>query len=797
MHKNRNNSGFTMAEMLIVVALMAIIMAVAFIAVQNYQRSMKQLELDKTAREIYIAAQNHLTMAKSMGRLDNFAQTAADATDAQKEANAQAVGVQKTYEYTSDDGKNETRLVNFFVVAPDKESGTADDKLSGNTVLSEMLPEFSIDDKVRTGGSYIIEYDLGSAKVQSVFYCDLSDLSKHWFTDSDIPNLYPAYCGTSSQQSTKRRDGYGDNKAILGWYGGDDLEGVEYAQLYAPVVEVINAERLEVKVKLTTTAINRMSRLDDVNAVVKVFMEGVTSGANKQVKEYKLSELNQVEVVGTDSFRWESIILDDVTTREKHFCQTSIVESGKTPFIPGEDIKLYAEVESKSRLANVAQSTPKTTNSLFHSVSPEPGEKTVTIRNFRHLENLDQAISGYDLDDFKLKKAEQGNNLTWSDFMNKTNGDSTQIIPLTGTASKVKTYLPVNLPSGFESYDGKGLYIDGVNIDTTGNAGLFTTLNACSVSNLELYNFNVKTSSGPAGTLAGSATSANISGVKALNNQSDDSTKEIVATGSAATDVAGGLIGSVSGGTIDLSSASLYVRSKGSSAAAGGLVGTATGATIKRSYSAGHTTNGLYGTDTYPETDNPQAGRLNVQATGASGGLVGKTSGTTSITQCYSTCSAYGSTVGGLVGQTDGGSISTCYVTGYVQGTGDSATVGTFVGTLSNGTNLGTDNKYFSLVNMYDSTGAAREVATIGSDPNNTAVAAFDTSTNDYNAYVNGTATAIPYDTYLKQKSNGKYPFKGIKDLAAGTEGLPDGDIDHVGDWPMLETMLLNTKSST
>ena len=60
MRKN-NNRGFTMAEMLVVIAIIGVLAAVAFIAVQNHQRSMAQLERDTIAKEIYFAAQNHLT----------------------------------------------------------------------------------------------------------------------------------------------------------------------------------------------------------------------------------------------------------------------------------------------------------------------------------------------------------------------------------------------------------------------------------------------------------------------------------------------------------------------------------------------------------------------------------------------------------------------------------------------------------------------------------------------------------------------------------------------------------------
>ncbi len=63
MLKARNKKGFTLAETLIVVAIIAVLAAIAFIGIITHMRSMTKLEYDKYAKEIFIAAQNHLSMA--------------------------------------------------------------------------------------------------------------------------------------------------------------------------------------------------------------------------------------------------------------------------------------------------------------------------------------------------------------------------------------------------------------------------------------------------------------------------------------------------------------------------------------------------------------------------------------------------------------------------------------------------------------------------------------------------------------------------------------------------------------
>ena len=67
--KSHNKKGFSLAEVLIVVSIIAVLGGVAFIAVASYLRSMTKLEYDGYAKQIFVAAQNHLTMAEHEGYL--------------------------------------------------------------------------------------------------------------------------------------------------------------------------------------------------------------------------------------------------------------------------------------------------------------------------------------------------------------------------------------------------------------------------------------------------------------------------------------------------------------------------------------------------------------------------------------------------------------------------------------------------------------------------------------------------------------------------------------------------------
>jgi prepilin-type N-terminal cleavage/methylation domain-containing protein len=67
MKLKQNEKGFTLAELLAVVAILTILGGLVFLAVQNNLTSMTRLEYDNAAKELFVVAQNHLTLAHSQG----------------------------------------------------------------------------------------------------------------------------------------------------------------------------------------------------------------------------------------------------------------------------------------------------------------------------------------------------------------------------------------------------------------------------------------------------------------------------------------------------------------------------------------------------------------------------------------------------------------------------------------------------------------------------------------------------------------------------------------------------------
>ena len=135
MRRTKWNRGFTLAETLIVAAIITILSGVSFIAVHNHMRSLAQLERDGIAKEIFVAAQNHLTMAEHEGYLG-----------------------------LSDFGEVEDKDKGIFYLVV---NGTP---ISGNDLLKVMLPFGAVDETVRLGGSYIIRYQRETGRVLDVFF---------------------------------------------------------------------------------------------------------------------------------------------------------------------------------------------------------------------------------------------------------------------------------------------------------------------------------------------------------------------------------------------------------------------------------------------------------------------------------------------------------------------------------------------------------------------------------------------------------------------------------------------------
>ncbi len=759
--KLKNRIGMTLAEMLIVVAIILVLAGVAFIAVTNYLRGLGQVERDGIAKEIYFAAQNHLTAAYGQGYLG--------VTDFGTKGNA------------TDDANKE---VYYF---------TVNGSLPDTAAIGQMLPFGSIDETVRIGGSYIIRYQRDTGLVLDVFYCSRSGGPQR-FNHSLSGSEYATIMGLRGDSNKNSRRSYTDG-SILGWYGGMSADDLPTLSLKEPTLRIVNAEKLYVEVTDPNNGVT--------GASLKLIITGEKSGS-KKAYELKIgtSDMDRVKYYNNTY----TIILDDVTISKLHF--GNIVADSGSGFIPGEDIEVQAVAFSTSALANIAYSQKGIENSLFGSIDEVAGTgSTAYIGNIRHLENLDKAVSNLDTSTIAVKAAEQTDSFSWIDFeknnkkieSKSTTGseseagfESVRVYSFNDSPTAEGTYKPIE-PEYSLTYDGKNYSISDIKVKNAADAGVFgKTTTVTKISNLELIDFDIK-SSATGGALAGSLSGCTVSNVLARN--STDASKANIDS-----PVAGGLIGTMNSCTVNYSAAAVIVNASNT---AGGLVGKAESGTIKGCYSGGHTKKASYD-EWVKETSNS----FDVTATTA-GGLIGDSKAT--VSDSYSTCSVSGSTTAGGFAGTATGSISNCYATGLIDQEGSGTAVYAFLGS---GSPTLTGNYYYSLVNMVQKEEeGAKEGETepmlpysgYKTDTGLSNMRPIDLNAEKYNEYVGQPSTwnpAIAYDSVLIQYYGGKYPLRTIETLLGTTlapTGSDPGDSDityfvkiHYGDWPSPEVFFLN-----
>ena len=400
-HKNSN--GFTMAEMLIMVAIIVILCGFGFVAVIAHQRNLKRMEMDETAQEIFIAAQNHLTAARASGQWSSFLEkTAAEG----QEGSRGTVMSYKPSDYDKvSDADAASRKFYYF---------TTESTAVKNGAEALILPEGSIDETLR-GHHFYVEYDAASGTMFGVFYTD----SDHPITEGDASKA------VSRTDPDARRDYKVDGKrTIIGYYGGALGELNSPGDLYAPSVAVRNAESLVLYVvdKNYYRPVSSKEGAQNFQTKLKLTFEGVTSG-KKAVKEVdpsssssqtdafssavlaeKSAETFDVVIPSSGASaqqkqpvnaEYYAIVLDSIVRKDGHFADLF------PEFIPGEDIRITVTLTSDKAGEDVSQTV--TVNSLFNSVKTEKNlsgiaapKNVVTVSNPRHLENLSSEVSGVD-----------------------------------------------------------------------------------------------------------------------------------------------------------------------------------------------------------------------------------------------------------------------------------------------------------------------------------------------------------------------------------------------------------------
>ena len=371
--KNRRGA-FTLAEFLVVIAITMILAGVSFVAAIRYQSRLRRMEMDRTAKEIFLAAQNNLSLAKSGGIMErllyqndeNAAGSGAGAAETETNASADKIGI--ALSKIAGDNGTDTDGLYYILYQPEEDA----DNPTGE-IRERLLPFGSIDETVRSDGSYLIIYNPAAGAVREVWYSDRYVFQGNATEFTELTEI--------AGDPEKRERFHGE---AVGYYAGDSLTepGKKDPEQAADLkVTVYNKEILYVDVEENATL-----------SGLKLWIEGVSSGAKGWIDLSGFSQDGRVITIGTGGVHF--VILDDISMQGGRFADlrndlNSSEGGNDIAFIPGEDIRIYAKAVTAG--GNAAVSPVYQTNSLFQKVTDDK----VVVSNIRHLENLDKRVSAF------------------------------------------------------------------------------------------------------------------------------------------------------------------------------------------------------------------------------------------------------------------------------------------------------------------------------------------------------------------------------------------------------------------
>ena len=217
--KTRRSSGFTMVELMVVLAIMAILAALVGGGLIAYTRLARFEKNEANARTLFQTAQIALTRRDTAGELDDFRQKVL--LNGQAGAHFDPAALTPTGEENEETRKQKADELNknIYALYYDKVTDTDSD----NALLRELLGDYIYDDSL-LNAAICVEIDAASGQVYAVFYDTNAD--KLRFTQTDgATNIY------DRSYDHRRHD------SLVGYYSAEDR------------VNVVELQQTKLKVK--------------------------------------------------------------------------------------------------------------------------------------------------------------------------------------------------------------------------------------------------------------------------------------------------------------------------------------------------------------------------------------------------------------------------------------------------------------------------------------------------------------------------------------------------------------------
>lgn len=599
------NSGFTLVELLAVVAILLLVGLIAVFSLNKLRRTLRQHELDAKAQIIYVAAQNRLAELRAAGQ-ESLCTNGLDETGA----------IVHKMEYDGMHMDESAKNTNFYYLLINDKSEKQ------QTAATALLPSSAVDQEL-WNGYWCIEFAPKTGSIYAVFYSE-SPLPNH----DDLNGYY-------------RNFNYRLKDTAVGYYGGDIAQTQDISK-FNPSISIENAEKLTVTFYCNNPSetANMTFRVDISDTFGDTYTRTFTNFARLDRYNYK--------------YQW---ILDSLAREE------GIGDAGAARFAAqtegkvscGTPITITLTVSSANPSVDTV-STSRTTNGLFDDRADlSYGENTALVSCGRHLANLDSS-SGVNP---TITSAVQISDISFSDDPADPS-DWYSLYTAKGVNFKPisNNYLTFYVGSSSTGGISARHTINGLAVSSNSPAGLFSNFSG-EISNVTLVNANISSTSA-AGALVGRATgSLKLENCRVYLADSDLSSMKAASADKIPSRITGTHVGGLVGvyenssagnaqanGTLIIEN-SFAATTINSTTAAGGLVGHAAGAvSVSQSYAdcylTAPVTGGLVGTTTGSDgltlSDSYAAGYQTAtdSATGFVAGYL------TKATNSYSACAYLG-----------------------------------------------------------------------------------------------------------------------------------------------------------
>lgn len=541
------NSGFTMVELLTVIAILLLVGLIAVFSLSKLRRSLRQHELDARAEIIYVAAQNRMAELRAAGCEGLYSKGLSDGDNG-----VYAMAFDGTH---MDESSRDVEFCYLYV-------NDASDKRTG--APAALLPDTAVD-KDLWNGCWCIEYAPSTGSIYAVFYSE-SPLPSH----TDLNGNY-------------RNFNYRARTASVGYYGGDIAQTQDISK-FNPSISIENTEKLTV-----TFYSNNPS--DDTSAHPLTFTITISDQFGGNYTRTVTGLQGGLQQLDSRNYKYQWVLDDLSSTNKRFFAQTVGKVSCGTP------ITIKLTVSSTDPSIDTVFTT-RTTNGLFDDRTDLGyGENTALVAYGRHLANLSDTshvnaaiiTSAVQVDDISFFDDPADK----TDWYSLYTANGVKFSPIYN--KKLTSFSGIHFTSG--SYEQH--IINGLTVSSPSAAGLFSTFSG-KISNAILVNSQI--TGGVAGGLA-----ARTDGALTLENCRVYLTELSGLKAASADAVPARITGTTAGGLVGIADHSLTIQNsfastiiKGSTAAAG-LVGHAQGAvSVSRSYADSYltapTTGGLVGT---------------------------------------------------------------------------------------------------------------------------------------------------------------------------------------------------------